>query len=114
MRFNRVTTAVLIGVACVATPVLAEDKAMSCETYLAETEGSRDRITGMFLWELLRPNADRLTRNQAGTMISMVPMMRMMIDASCVEGGVTASIALIAAGVIGPFYTAAIADPEIK
>ena len=86
---------------------------MTCGTFLSDHEGSRERIVGSFLWVLLTQVSDRVTPNQAGSLIGVVPEMRAMMDNEC-AGEPSRQVSAVAAKVIKPFFTAALTDPEIK
>lgn len=87
-------------------------EAMACETYLANSEASRDRIVGSFLWVGLKKDAERVTPNQAGTLIATVPEMRVMVDQACTKGG--PSYPLYEAAFVVHTFIAASEDPEIR
>ena len=108
-RFFAVVVAVSIALS--QAPAALGEERMTCATYMGDQEGSRDRIVGMFLWVLLR-QLD-VTPNQAGTLIALTPTFRALMDAEC-TGEPGRSISAVAAKVIQPFATAALADPEIR
>ena len=103
--------AVAVTIALFHVPAALGQGPMTCATYMGDEEGSRDRIVGMFLWVLLR-QLD-VTPNQAGTLIALTPTFRALMDAEC-TGEPGRAISAVAAKVIQPFATAALADPEIR
>ena len=90
----------------------AEPKAMTCAEYLADDKGSRDRITGSFLWVWLLDNRESLSTNQAGSAIAIIPELRILLDRHCSTSG--GEVAPAAAEVIGGMAAALAANPDLR
>ena len=112
-QMRALTMAIVVSLGITApTALIANQEALSCETYRTNQDRSRDRIVGSYLWVWLKRDAERVTPNQAGSLIVMVPTMRAIVDAECATAG--GDITPIVAKVMRPFYTAAMSDREIR